>query len=482
MTSHLSTTPGRRPTVLVVGGGFAGFHCMRRLEKHLPADAADLVVASASDYLLYSPLLPNVAAGVVEPRHIAVGLHAALRRAKVAIGHVIAVDVDRHRATLLRPDESTQELAWDRLVLAPGGVSRTFNIPGVAEHGLGLKTLAEATYLRDHVLRELDNADAADDPATRRACCTFVVVGAGYSGTETAAQMQLVTSRAAADYPRLRPDDMRWVLVDLAPRVLPELGRRLGDGALEVLRRRGVEVRLQTTVEEATGHAVRLSDGETIPTHTLVWCTGVTPSPLVDLLGLPTERGRLRVGANLQVPEAPDVFAFGDAAAVPDLTRPGQLTGQTAQHAQRQGRVAARNVAASLGFGTAVDYRHHDLGFAVDLGGWDAVASPFGVSLTGLPGLVATRGYHLLALPSKGNRIRVSLDWLLDFLMRPQLAQLGFLRDEQATMAAAEHTGIYQAPPADEWEAAAMDVPTTRAVVTDTGVPRPRTRQPDGPA
>jgi NADH dehydrogenase len=470
---------GSRPTVLVVGGGFAGFHCMRRLETHLPADAADLVVASSADYLLYSPLLPNVAAGVVEPRHIAVGLHTALRRAKVALGHVVAVDVAGHRATLLRPDGSTAELGWSRLVLAPGGVSRTFNIPGVAEHALGLKTLAEAVYLRDHVLRELDNADAADDPARRRACCTFVVVGAGYSGTETAAQMQLVTTRAAVDYPRLRPEEMRWVLVDLAPRVLPELGRRLGDGAMEVLRRRGVEVRLGTTVEEATGDAVRLSDGETIPTHTLVWCTGVTPSPLIETLGLPTERGRLRVGADLRVPEAPDVFAFGDAAAVPDLTRPGQLTGQTAQHAERQGKLAARNVAASLGFGKAVDYRHRDLGFAVDLGGWDAVASPFGVPLAGLPGLAATRGYHLLALPSTGNRIRVALDWLLDWAMRPQLAQLGFLPEEDATMATAEHTDIYQPPRPDEWEDAARDIPTARAVVADRGLPRPgRTRQP----
>jgi NADH dehydrogenase len=243
-----------------------------------------------------------------------------------------------------------------------------------------------------------------------------------------------------------------------------------------VLRRRGVEVRLGTTVEEATEHSVRLSDGETIPTHTLVWCTGVTPSPLIETLGLPTERGRLKVGANLRVPDAPNVFAFGDAAAVPDLTRPGKLTGQTAQHAQRQGKTAARNVAASLGFGRMVDYRHRDLGFAVDLGGFDAVASPFGVSLGGLPGLVATRGYHLLSLPANGNRVRVSLDWLLDWAMRPQVAQLGFLREEQATMAAAEHTGIYPGPPADEWEAASRDVPTTRAVVTDTGVPRPRAR------
>jgi NADH dehydrogenase len=478
MTSPEGTSPAGRPRVLVVGSGFAGFHCMRRLEKLLPADAADLLLASSADYLLYSPLLPNVAAGVVEPRHIAVGLHAALRRAKVVLGHVVAVDVAGHKATLQRANGSTTELAWDRLVLAPGGVTRTFDIPGVAEHGLGLKTLAEAAFLRDHVLRELENADAADDPGRRGACCTFVVVGAGYSGTETAAQMQLVTTRAAADYPRLRAEDLRWVLVDLAPRVLPELGRRLGDDAMEVLRRRGVEVKLGTTIQEATGDAVRLSNGETIPTHTLVWCTGVTPSPLIETLGLPTERGRLKVGANLRVPDALDVFAFGDAAAVPDLTKPGKLTGQTAQHAQRQGKTAARNVAASLGFGKAVDYRHHDLGFAVDLGGFDAVASPFGVSIGGLPGLVATRGYHLLSLPGTGNRIRVSFDWLLDWLMRPQLVQLGFLREEQATLATAEHTGIYARPPADEWEAAARDVPATRALVTDQSLPRPRARQP----
>jgi NADH dehydrogenase len=478
MSSPNGTSSSRPPTVLVVGGGFAGFHCMRRLEKHLPPDAAELLLATAADYLLYSPLLPNVAAGVVEPRHIAVGLHTALGRARILLGHVVAVDVGGHTATLLRPDGSTAELAWDRLVLAPGGVSRTFDIPGVAEHGLGLKTLAEAAYLRDHVLRELDSADAAADAEARRRCCTFVVVGAGYSGTETAAQLQLVTSRAAADYPRLRPRDMRWVLVDLAERVLPELGRRLGDEAMEVLRRRGVEVRLGTTVEEATADGVRLSDGETIPTHTLVWCTGVTPSPLIETLGLPTERGRLVVGADLRVPGAPDVFAFGDAAAVPDLTRPGKLTGQTAQHAQRQGKTAARNVAASLGYGKAVPYRHRDLGFAVDLGGFDAVASPFGVPLGGLPGLVATRGYHLLALPSAGNRIRVSLDWLLDWAMKPQLAQLGFLPEERATIAAAEQTAIYPGPPADEWEAAARDVPATRAVVTDQGLPRPRSRRP----
>ena len=239
----------------------AGFHCMRRLEKHLPPDAAELLLASSADYLLYSPLLPNVAAGVVEPRHIAVGLHTTLRRAKVLLGHVVAVDVQGHTATLRAPTGRA------RAGLGPAGPGPRrdhlhLQHPGVAEHGLGLKTLAEAAYLRDHVLRELDNADAADDPSRRRACCTFVVVGAGYWAPRPRPRCSWS--------PRGRPPSTRGCAPATSagcwstwPRVLPELGRRLGDEAMAVLRRRGVEVRLGTTVE-ANLDGVRLSDGETI--------------------------------------------------------------------------------------------------------------------------------------------------------------------------------------------------------------------------
>jgi NADH:ubiquinone reductase (H+-translocating) len=461
---------GDRPTVLVVGSGFAGLHCVRRLERLLPADAAELVLVSPVDYMLYTPLLPQVASGVAEPRHLAVGLHGALARARVVLGHVVAIDVDGRVATVRRPDGSSLRLGWSRLVLGPGSVTRTLNIPGVVEHANGLKSLAEAVYLRDHVLRQLDYADALYDNPDGRACCTFVVVGAGYSGVELAAQMQLFTRRAAATYPRLQPRDIRWILVEKAPRVLPELSPRLAAGASDVLRRREVDVRLETTVEEATADSVRLSDGDTIPTRTLVWCAGVTPSPLVETLGLPTERGRLRVGDDLRVPDAPEVFAFGDAAAVPDLTQPGRLTGQTAQHAERQGRIAAINVAASLGHGTSRPYRHRDLGFAVDLGGWDAVANPFGLPLSGLPGFVATRGYHLLALPAWGNRLRVTVDWLFELFGRPQTAQLGFVQDEEASFAEVGQADLYRPPPA--WADAGADVPSAKAVIGDTALPR----------
>lgn len=253
------------------------------------------------------------------------------------------------------------------------------------EHAKGFKNIAEALYLRDHVLSQLELADASDDPGQRQARCTFVVVGAGYTGTEIAAQGQLFTRAALRRHPRIRADELRWLLVDRAPAVLPELGQRLGDPALRILRRRGVDVRLNTTIEEVTDSQVRLSDGTTVPTRTLVWCVGVTPGPLTQALGLETIKGRIVVDEFLTVPGHPDVFAAGDAAAVPDLTHPGQLTAMTAQHAQRQGKAAARNVAATLGHGTRKPYKHRDLGFVVDLGGWQAVANPLHIPMSGLP-------------------------------------------------------------------------------------------------
>jgi NADPH-dependent 2,4-dienoyl-CoA reductase/sulfur reductase-like enzyme len=203
-------------------------------------------------------------------------------------------------------------------------------------------------YLRDHVLGQMELADASDDPAQRQARCTFVVVGAGLTGTEVATRGQLFTRAALRRYPRIRPDELRWLLVDRAPAIIPELGPRLGDPALRILRRRGLDVRLETTLEQATDSQVRLSDGTTVPTRTLVWCVGVTPGPVTQALGLETSKGRIVVDEFLTVPGHPDVFAAGDAAAVPDLTRPGQLTAMTAQHAQRQGKTAARNLCRAV--------------------------------------------------------------------------------------------------------------------------------------
>jgi NADH dehydrogenase len=272
--------------------------------------------------------------------------------------------------------------------------------------------------------RQIELADSSDDADERAARTTFVVVGAGYTGTEVAAQGVLYTDVLHARHPRLnaRP---RWLLLDLAERILPELDPRLSRTADEVLRDRGVDVRTGVSVKEATSEGVQLTDGEFVATRSLIWCVGVRPDPLVDELGLKTERGRLVVDEYLTVPGHPEVYAAGDAAAVPDLTRPGELTPMTAQHAQRQGKRAAYNIAAAYGWGRRRPYKHHDLGFLVDLGGPQAAANPVGVPLSGLPAKAVTRGYHLLALP--GNRARTATDWLLDAALPRQVVQLGLV-------------------------------------------------------
>jgi NADH dehydrogenase len=429
---------------VVVGSGFAGLTVLRHLEARLPAEAADLVLVSPVDHLPYTSLLPQVCAAEVEPRHLAVAVHGTLKRTVPLLGHAVGVDRDGRTLTIRRIDGGRRRIGWDRLVLAPGSVTRTFDIPGLADHALGLKNLAEAVYLRDHVLRQLEYADACeDDEAERRARCSFVVVGAGYTGTELAAQMRRFTTRALDRYPRLRGREVRWLLADLAPRVLPELGTAMSEKAAAVLTRRGVEVRLETSLSEVTAGAVRLTDGEVVPTHTVVWCAGVAPSPLIGTLGLATTKGRLNVDECFRVPSADGLFALGDAAAVPDVTRDRAPAGQTAQHAIREGAVAARNVAASLGYGTPRGYKHRDLGFVVDLGGVDAVANPLGVTLAGLPAAAVTRGYHLYALSGATNRARVAVDWALAALAPAQPVQLGFLPAQKSSITAAEDTDIY---------------------------------------
>jgi NADH:ubiquinone reductase (H+-translocating) len=432
---------GVRPRVVIIGAGYAGYHCARGLERRLPDTAADIVIVSPTDYMPYLSLLPEVGAGIVDPRHIAVSLPATLRRARLVPGHAIDVDLANRSVVVAGLDGQRRELGWDRLVIAPGSVSRTPRLPGVLDHAKGFKNLAEALYLRDHLLAQLELADASDDPAQRQELCTFVVAGAGYTGTEVAAQGQLFTRAALRRHPRIRPDELRWLLVDRAAAILPELGRQLGRPALRILRRRGLDVRLETTVEQITGRWVRLSDGTTVPTRTVVWCVGVTPGPLTQALGLETVHGRIVVDEFLAIPDHPHIFAAGDAAAAPDLTSPGQLTPMTAQHAQLQGRAVARNVAASLGHGTSRAYKHHDLGFVVDLGGWQAVANPLRVPLSGATAKILTRAYHLYALPA--NRLRVATDWFNDIVEHRQFVRLGLIQAENSRLAVAEQTDIY---------------------------------------
>jgi NADH dehydrogenase len=392
-----------RPSVVVVGAGFAGCYAARTLERLLWPDAAELTVISATDHLCYSPLLPEVAAGRLSPREVAVPLHARLRRARVLQATVHDVDFDG-RTVSFAMDGAEHKVGWDRLALTTGSVTRTFPTPGLESHALGLKNLAEATFVHDHVLRQLELADATDDPVQRRAYLTFVVVGAGYTGTETAAQLQWMTVRQIDRFPRLSPSELRWLLLDMAPAVLPEMGPRLGRKALEVVRARGMEVRLKTSVPAMDDDGVSLTDGTWIPTRTVLWTVGVTPPPLVERLGLPVTRGRFRVDEQLRVRDG--VWAAGDTARNPFADTP-QPYPPIAQHAQRQGVVIGRNIAASLGHGSARRYRHHDLGLVASRCSGPAA----GVPLTGIPAKVVTKAYHLYALPAVGNRLRVATSW-----------------------------------------------------------------------
>ncbi|MFG2603061.1 NAD(P)/FAD-dependent oxidoreductase [Streptomyces sp. NPDC048514] len=415
-----------RPHVVVVGAGFAGYRAARTLAR-LTRDRADVTLLNPTDYFLYLPLLPQVAAGILEARRVTVSLPGTLRGVRLVLGEADRVDLDGNVVHYTGPEGGTGTLEYDRLVLAVGSVNKLLPIPGVAEHAHGFRGLPEALYLRDHVTRQVELAAADDDAATSAARCTFVVVGAGYTGTEVAAHLQMFTDRLARRSPLPAGVRPRWILLDVAPRVLPELDRRLSRTAGRVLRARGVDVRMGTSVKEATQDGVLLTDGEFVASRTLVWCVGVRPDPLVEAVGQPLERGRLIVDPFLRMPGRPDVFACGDAAAVPDLRRPGEFTPMTAQHAWRQGRVAGENVAASLGLGRRRrPYRHRDLGFAVDLGGVRAAANPLGIPLSGPAAGAVTRGYHLAALP--GNRVRVAADWLLDSVLPRQGVQLGLLR------------------------------------------------------
>ncbi|MEV5967136.1 NAD(P)/FAD-dependent oxidoreductase [Kribbella sp. NPDC051952] len=414
--------------IVVVGAGFAGFHAARKL-RELTHDRAEVVIVNPTDYFLYVPLLPEVATGILEPRRLTISIADTLPDVRLVLGEVDGLDADTRTVRYAGPSGERGEIGYDRLVLAAGSVNKLLPIPGIAEHAHGFRGIPEAVFLRDHLTQQLELADASDDQDERDALCTFVVVGAGYTGTEVAAHGVLYTELLQKRHPRLRDQRMRWMLLDVADRVLPELDERLSQTADHVLRQRGVEVRMGVSVQEARKDGVQLTDDSFVATQSLVWCVGVRADPVVEGLGLATDKGRLVVDEYLTVPDHADIFACGDAAAVPDLTRPGEVTPMTAQHAERQGKQAAVNVAASLGIGSAQPYRHHDLGFVVDLGGRDAAANPLHVPLAGLPAKVVTRGYHLWSMP--GNRVRTAADWLLDTVTRRQTTQLGVIPANQ---------------------------------------------------
>jgi len=371
--------------------------------------------------MLFTPLLPEAASGMLEPRHVVVPLRQMCPHAELLLGRAGSLDREA-KTVMVATDEGEHAVRYEQLVVALGSVVRVLPVPGLAEHGLGFKSLADAIALRNHVLRRLEAADAALDAEKRDRELAFLFVGAGYAGVEALAELFDLVGDALRFYPRLRDAKQRWVLVDAAPSILSEIPSRLGEYAARQLVKRGIEIRVATTLASLDAEAATLSDGERIPTATLVWTAGVKANPMLARLGLPLdERGRVKVDATLRVEGTDDVWALGDCARVPNLAAP-EPDPPTSQHALRQARRLAKNLR-----GSPQPYRYRMLGQVATLGRYKGIADVLGVRLWGFPGWFVTRSYHLFQLPLTSRKLRVVADWTISLFFRRDIAELGTL-------------------------------------------------------
>ena len=404
-----------RGAALILGGGFAGSYVARRLGKR------GATIVSLENFMLFASMLPEAASGTLEPRHVVVPLRQMCPHADLVLGRVVAHDPQRNRVQV-ETEQGLVNLDYRELVVALGAIPRVLPIPGLGEHALGFKDLADAVALRNHVLRRLEAAAAAPTEAHRRRELTFVFVGAGYAGVEALAELSDLIRDARRYYGELAGTPDHWVLVDAAPKILPEIPSRLGEYAARQLERRGVDIRVGTTLESVGPHEAVLSDGERVRTSTLVWTTGARPNPLVAQLGLPLdERGRIRVDATLRVEGHPNVWALGDCARVPNEAAE-QPDPPTSQHALRQARRLARNLA-----GDSKPYRYRTLGQVATLGRHKGIADVLGLNLRGFLGWWITRTYHLYQLPTASRKLRVVTDWTVALLFRRDIAELSML-------------------------------------------------------
>ena len=413
--------------VVIAGGGFGGATVARRLERMLPKQSARLVLVNDVNFLLYTPFLPEAAAGTLEPRHVVTPLRAMLDRTYLRLGAVTAHDPGARTVELTTHDGDTEELPYDQLVLALGSVSRLLPVPGLDRHAIGFKSLADAIWLRNHLIETLERANASEDPAHRDELLTYVFVGGGYAGLEALAELQDFAADAIGRYPRARLHGMRWILVEASDRVLPEIDRRLADYATAELRGRGIDFRLETRLDEVSATDARLSTGERVPTRTVVWTTGVVPHPSLAALNVPLdEAGRVRVDDHLRVSERAGVWALGDGAAVPDPSRDGRRPcPPTAQHAIRQGKTVASNLAAELGIGTSAPFTYENKGAFVNLGRYKAVGSVGGRTFSGFPAWWMARSYHMSQIPGAARKARAVLDWTVSLAFDRDVAEVG---------------------------------------------------------
>lgn len=433
-----------RARILVVGGGYVGMYTALRLQKKLKREIkrgqVEITVVTPDPYMTYQPFLPEAAAGSISPRHVVVPLRRVLDRCHIVIGEATAIDHGKRTATLstlATKEEGTgaEQLTYDELVLAPGSVSRTLPIPGLADHGIGFRTVEEAIALRNHVIEQMDIASSTRDPAIRDAALTFVFVGGGYAGVEALAELEDMARYAVRYYHNVQADDMKWILVEASGRILPEVGEEMGAYTVTELRRRNIQVLLETRLESCADRVAVLSDGQRFPTRTLVWTAGVKPHPVLAAADLPLNgRGRLRCTAELTVEGATHAWAAGDAAAVPDVTarEPGTETAPNAQHAVRQAKVIGDNIAHTLRGEPLETYAHGHAGSVASLGLHKGVAQVYGRKLKGYPAWFMHRVYHLSRVPTVNRKARVLAEWTLAGLFKREIVSLGSLEHPRA--------------------------------------------------
>jgi NADH dehydrogenase len=416
-------------TVVIAGGGFGGLYAARRLERRLPRHSARILLVAEANYMLYTPLLPGAAAGSLEPRHVVVPLREELHWTDVMLGRVTGADPELGELNVDRADGRSEAIRYDQLVVALGSVSRVLPVPGLAEHAVGFKGLAEAIALRNRAIWNLEVAESVSDPEERREWLTFVFVGAGYAGVEGFAELQDFVASVIDRYPRCRLDGTRWILVEAEDRIMQEIPPSLAEFATQELRSRGMEIRTRTRLDAVDERTATLSTGERIPARTVCWTTGVKPPAVVMELGLPLNRtGRIDTEPTLRVRGRENVWAIGDTAAVPDPAKSGrEPSPPTAQHALRQGRVVADNLAATLAGKRLRPFRYRTLGVFVDMGQHKAVATMLGVRLRGFPAWFAARTYHLAMMPGMARRLRLMADWTVGLLFGRAAAELGQL-------------------------------------------------------
>ncbi|WP_405658067.1 NAD(P)/FAD-dependent oxidoreductase [Streptomyces sp. RK9] len=430
--------------ILVVGGGYVGMytalHLQRKLKPELKRGAVEIVVISPDPYMTYQPFLPEAAAGSISPRHVVVPLRRVLDKCRVVVGEVRSVDHAKRTAsftTLATVEEGAGplDITYDELVLAPGSISRTLPVPGLADYGIGFKTVEEAIGLRNHVIEQMDIASSTRDPAVRDAALTFVFVGGGYAGVEALGELEDMARYAARYYHNVKAEDMKWILVEASGRILPEVGAEMGKYAVSQLRKRNIDVRLETRLESCEDRVAVLDDGARFPTRTVVWTAGVKPHPLLAATDLPlNERGRLKCTAELAVDGAPHAWGAGDAAAVPDVTadEPGKECAPNAQHAVRQAKVLGDNIAASVREQPLHEYAHKYVGSVASLGLHKGVAHVYGRKLKGYPAWFMHRVYHLSRVPTLNRKSRVLAEWILSGLFKREIVSLGSLEHPRA--------------------------------------------------